>query len=105
MPAGDEVAARLVDDACEALGACLGSTLNGLNPDMVVVTGGVVNSLLPLQDDILRRTAKYALAEVFADTTIRLLPSDKSSTMRGAAALFLYESMRRTLSPAPAEER
>jgi len=105
--AGDEVAARLVDDACEALGACLGSILNGLNPDVVVVTGGVVNSLLPLQDDILRRTAKYALAEVFADTTIRLLPSDKSSTMRGAAALFLYESMRRKLSPslAPAEER
>jgi glucokinase len=105
--AGDEVAARLVDDACEALGACLGNTLNGLNPDMVVVTGGVVNSLLPLQDDILRRTAKYALAEIFADTTIRLLPSDKSSTMRGAAALFLYESMRRTLSPSlgPTEER
>jgi predicted NBD/HSP70 family sugar kinase len=95
---GDDAAARIVDDACEALGACLGSILNGLNPDVAVVTGGVVKSLRPLQAVILEKTAKYALPEALAAATIRLLPSDKSVTMRGAAALFLYESARRAPS-------
>ena len=71
--------------------------------DLVVITGGVVQSLLPLQQDILRRAGKYAFARVLADTTIRLLPSDKASTMRGAAALFLYESERRAQRSAPAK--
>jgi glucokinase len=94
--AGDDLARDMADQTCEALGAVLGTIVNGLNPGMVVVTGGVVNSLLRMEDEIRRRTAKYALADVLADTTIRLLPSDKSSSMRGAAALFLYESSRRT---------
>ena len=105
--AGDAAATRIVDDACEALAACLGSVLNGLNPELVIVTGGVVKSLLPLREDIGKRLAGYALPEVLADSTIRFLTSDKSSSMRGAAALFLYESARRehALMPAPPPER
>lgn len=100
--AGDAGAARIVDDACEALGVCLGSLLNGLNPDVAIITGGVVTSLLPLREEILRRLARYTLPEVLADSTIRFLTSDKSSSMRGAAALFLYESARRGEAPVPA---
>jgi glucokinase len=100
--AGDAAAAGIVDGACEALGACLGGVLNGLNPEMVIVTGGVVKSLLPLREEILRRLARYTLPEVLADSTIRFLTSDKSSSMRGAAALFLYESARRRHAPVPA---
>lgn len=95
--AGDAGAVGIVDDTCETLGACLGSMLNGLNPDVVVVTGGVVKSLLPLREDILQRLARYTLPDVLVDSTIRFLASDKSSSMRGAAALFLYES--RTQEP------
>jgi len=97
--AGDAMAARIVDEACETLAACLGAVLNGLNPDVAIVTGGVVRSLLPLRDEIVRRLAAYTLTEVLADTTLRFLPSDKSSSMRGAAALFLYESARRREAP------
>jgi predicted NBD/HSP70 family sugar kinase len=100
--AGDADAVRIVDDICETLGACLGSILNGLNPDVVVVTGGVVKSLLPLREEILQRLARYTLPDVLADSTIRFLTSDKSSSMRGAAALFLYESARRRDEPVPA---
>jgi len=100
--AGDAAAGRIVDESCEALAACLGSVLNGFNPDLVIVTGGVVTSLLPLCEDILRRLTHYTLPEVLADSTVRFLTSDKSSSMRGAAALFLYESARRSGSPRPA---
>ena len=104
--AGDGAAAAIVDDACEALAALLGGVLNGLNPDVAVVTGGVVASLLPLREQILQRLAKYTLPEVLADTPIRFVASDKSSSMRGAAALFLYESARRGAPPAaPSQER
>jgi len=70
-----------------------------------VITGGVVQSLAPLREDILQRVSKYSLARVLDNTTVRLTPSDKSSSMRGAAALFLYESARRSQSPAAAVER
>jgi len=104
--AGDGAAATIVDDACEALGACLGNVLNGLNPELAVLTGGVVASLVPLREDILRRVAKYTLPEVLVDTPIRFVVSDKSCSMRGAAALFLYESARRGAPlTAPSQER
>ncbi|HVG77999.1 MAG: ROK family protein [Candidatus Rokuibacteriota bacterium] len=102
---GDGLARAIVDEACEALAATLGGLLNSLNPDMIVITGGVVQSLAPLRDDILQRTTKYALARVLDDARVHLIPSDKSSSMRGAAALFLYESGRRGLRPAANERR
>jgi glucokinase len=104
--AGDGAAARIVDDACEALGACLGNTLNALNPDLAVITGGVVASLLPLRAAIQSKLAKYTLPEVLADTPVRFVASDKSSSMRGAAALVLYEAARRGAPrTAPSQER
>ncbi|HEY3064863.1 MAG TPA: ROK family protein [Methylomirabilota bacterium] len=92
---GDPVATALVDRACEALGAALGIILNGFNPDVVVVTGGMAAALVPLERDILRRTARYAFDRVLADTTIRIVPSSKRETVRGGAALVMYESERR----------
>jgi glucokinase len=102
---GDGLARSIVDEACEALAATLGGVLNTLNPDMVVITGGVVRSLAPLREDILQRATKYTLARVLDEGTVHLVPSDKSSSMRGAAALFLYESTRRGQHPVTAAER
>ena len=93
--AGDSMARSMVDRACRALGAGLATIVNGLNPEMVIVTGGVTKSLLPLEGDILRRTGEYALAEALASTRILLVPGHKSQTARGGAALFLYERARR----------
>jgi glucokinase len=100
--AGDGLARTIVDEACEALAATLGALLNGLDPERVIVTGGVVRSLAPLREDILQRATKYALAPLLDQAAVHLIPADKSSSMRGAAALFLYESARRgSRLPAP----
>src|SRR3989442_9387138 len=37
---GDSVAASVVDEACQALGAMIGTAVNGLNPEIIIVTGG-----------------------------------------------------------------
>lgn len=93
--AGDGLARGMVDRACRALGAGLAIAVNGLNPEVVVVTGGVVKSLLPLQGEIIRRAGEYALADSLAGTPIHFVPGHKSQTVRGGAALVLYERARR----------
>jgi glucokinase len=91
---GDALAGALVDRACRALGAGIALVVNGLNPEVIVVTGGVVKSLLPLRAEIARRTQEYALAEVLAGTAIHLVPGEKRQTVRGGAALVLHERAR-----------
>jgi len=57
----------------------IGALVNLLNPEVIVITGGVAASLAPLQGDIERRVRRRALA----------------ATVRGGAALVLYEMARR----------
>jgi glucokinase len=93
--AGDRLSTRIVDEACEALAAGLGAIVNAFNPQVLVVTGGVAKSLAPLEADIVRRSAAYALGPALAQTRIAIVPSDKRKTVRGGAALVLYELARR----------
>ena len=88
---GDPVATAVVDEACHALGAMLATIVNGLNPEIVVVTGGVAASFAALEARILAAAAEHALERALASTTIRIVPGDKRVTMRGPAALVLYE--------------
>jgi predicted NBD/HSP70 family sugar kinase len=89
--AGDAAARAVVDEACQALGAIIGMVVNGLNPEIVVITGGVMASLALLQARILQAAGEYALPEALAQTRVAIVPGDKRVTMRGAAALVLYE--------------
>jgi glucokinase len=93
--AGDPVGGALVDEACEALAATLAMIVNGLDPELIVITGGVAESLMPLQAEILRRTAGYAFAHPLASTRIQIMRADKRDTVRGGAALVAYERARR----------
>jgi glucokinase len=88
---GDPVAQAIVDDAYQALGAVVAMVVNGLNPEIVVITGGVMASLAAGEARILRAAGEYALAEALARTRVTIVPGDKRVTMRGAAALVLYE--------------
>jgi glucokinase len=88
---GDRVAADVVAEACQALGAMIGTVVNGLNPEVVVITGGVAASLAPLETRILKAAGEYALPQALAQTRVTIVPGDKRVTMRGAAALVLYE--------------
>jgi glucokinase len=92
---GDPIAMTIVDEACQAMGAIIGMVVNGLNPEVVVITGGVVASLAPLETRILKAASEYALPQALAQTRVTIVPSDKRVTMRGAAALVLYETAQK----------
>lgn len=92
---GDAGDRAVIEEACHALGAALGALVNGLNPEVIVITGGVVRSLVSLQREILHCAGEYAFAEALAGTRIHFVPGDKSQSVRGGAALVLYERARR----------
>ena len=95
--AGDPAAVAIVAEACRALGAMLGLVVNGLNPEVIVVTGGVAGAYAALETRVLAATAEYAFKRALAATRIIIVPGDKRVSMRGAAALALYElETRRT---------
>ena len=92
---GDASAAAVVDEACRALGAMIAVVVNGLNPDVVIVTGGVAAAYARLERRVLAAAADHALARAIAGTRVAIVPGDKRVTMRGAAALVGYELERR----------
>lgn len=95
--ADDPAAVAIVEAACRALGAMLGMVVNGLNPEVIVVTGGVAGAYAALETRVLAATAEYAFKRALAATRISIVPGDKRVSMRGAAALALYElETRRT---------
>ena len=89
---GDPLAAAVVEEACQSMGAMIGTIVNGLNPDVVVITGGVAAALVPLETRLLKAGGEYAFPRALATTRVALVPGDKRTTMRGAAALVLYET-------------
>jgi glucokinase len=89
---GDAVAAAVVDEACRALGAMIGTIVNGLNPEVLVITGGVAAAYAPLEKRVLAAAAQHAFPRALAQTRLSIVPGDKRRTMRGAAALVLYET-------------
>jgi glucokinase len=97
--AGDALARAIVGEVIRALAAGLAGIVNGLNPEVIVVTGGVAGSLVPLQEEILRRTGEYAFADALADSRIHFVAGDKGRTVRGGAALVLYERATRATAP------
>jgi glucokinase-like ROK family protein len=92
---GDRIAAGVVDEACRALGAAIAVIVNGLNPEVVVITGGVAASYALLEKRVLAVAAEHAFARALAETSVSIVAADKRHTMRGAAALVFYESSRR----------
>jgi glucokinase len=92
---GDRLAGAIVDEVCEAVAIAVGALVNLLNPDVIVITGGVAVSLTPLAEDIRRRARRRALATVLDATAVHFVPGDKRRTVRGGAALVLYELARR----------
>jgi predicted NBD/HSP70 family sugar kinase len=85
--AGDEIATAVIDEACRALGAMIAIVVNGLNPEVIVITGGVAASFARLERQVLAAAAAHAFARALAVTRVVFVPGDKRVTMRGAAAL------------------
>lgn len=93
--AGEARAAALVDEVCEALGAGLAVIVNGLNPERLLLAGGVAESLRPLEARVRAACARHAFAGACATTALEIIVLDKGSAVRGGAALAHYETRRR----------
>src|SRR6185295_15749780 len=85
--AGDAVAAAVVDEACQALGAMIGTVVNGLNPEVVLVTGGVARSFAALEGRILAAAGEYALGRALAATRVRIDPAGITTYSIAGASL------------------
>jgi glucokinase len=88
---GDALAGVIVDEACRALGAMMGTIVNGLNPEVLILTGGVVESFARLEAKILTAAGEYAFPRALAATRVEIVPGDKRAAVRGAAALARYQ--------------
>ena len=91
---GDRVAGEVVDQALDALATGLGTILNVLDPEMIIVTGGVAGSLVRFEAELRRRTARFALSQALDGARIVVVPASKQETVRGGAALARYERAR-----------
>jgi glucokinase len=85
---GDEFAREVVRDTARFLGATVANVVNLLNPDVVVICGGVTLAgdqlFAPLREEVRRRAFKPAVA------ACRIVPGSLSGTagVYGAVATF-----------------
>jgi glucokinase len=84
--AGDEVARNCVDVAAGALGRAIGGWINMLDPDLVVITGGLAQAG-PLWWAALERAARREIIAAAVDCPIVPACSAHAAIL-GAAALF-----------------
>lgn len=88
---GDAVAVELIAEVCRYLGAGLAAIINGLNPELLILTGGVAESLRDHFQEISQWCQRYSFAGAFSAAKLVCLPHDKRTSIRGPAALVLYE--------------
>ena len=70
---GDKLAMELIEDAGVTLGIRIAYLVNILNPEIIVIGGGVEQAESLLLDPIRKTVRKYALEE--AASTVRIIPS------------------------------
>ncbi|HUO52339.1 MAG TPA: ROK family protein, partial [Gemmatimonadaceae bacterium] len=90
---GDALAREIVHDTARFLGTGIANILNILNPDVVVITGGVTKAgerlFEPLRAEVKRRAFRPAVA------ACRIVPGelDGSAGMVGAVATFKQQKL------------
>jgi len=83
---GESLAAELLEQYCEALAAALATVINVLDPDAVVLGGGLSN-IACLYDQVPQRWGKYIFTDRCETKLLRAQYGD-SSGVRGAAWLW-----------------
>lgn len=88
--AGDPAAQQVIATTGRYLGIAIANLINLCNPQIIVLTGWVADSLGSAVLPHLRATAAhYALAEPWEGTEISLCPIDRNPVSLGAATLVL----------------
>jgi hypothetical protein len=70
--------------------------VNGINPERLLIAGSVGRAFARRESDLRARLARRAFRGAVATTRLAFLDVDKDTSVRGGAALFLYE---RELTP------
>ncbi|MBV9124714.1 MAG: ROK family protein [Planctomycetes bacterium] len=84
---GDPIILQLVDDAARALGAAVGSVINLLSPEVIVLGGGVTGALgEPFLERIWEVAQKYALPRTTEGVRFVAAALGDDSGIYGAAA-------------------
>jgi glucokinase len=89
---GDPTSLTIVAKAAQALGAGVANLINLCNPELVILSGGVMAAGEILLEPVRRWARTYAFEAAFLRTKIVRSSLTKRSGVQGAAALFLYES-------------
>lgn len=87
--AGDQEAARWLDEAGEMLGAWLGSVVSLLDPDIIVIGGGVSRIGEPLFRKLRETVPRRTINPFAADTPIVPAELDQDVGIYGGAAVIL----------------
>ena len=88
---GDATAEAVVAEATEALAAGLAIIVNGINPERLLVAGSVGRAFARREGDLRARLARRAYKDALATTRLAFLDLGKDTSVRGGAALVLYE--------------
>ena len=88
---GDPLAIGVIETACRALGAMIAVIVNGLNPEVLVITGGVAAAFAAHAEEVRAAARAHAFARALSATHLVIVPGDKGVTMRGAAALVVVK--------------
>jgi len=83
----DPKAKAVIDEEYSSLGKLLGITINILNPDTIVLGGGVCKSISP--DRLKKEVEKYAIRVIVNQVKIKHTKQDELAGVLGAAALVL----------------
>ena len=83
---GDTTAAEVLDDYCSRIAAALAIVINIVDPDTIVLGGGLSNIDL-LYDELPARLGPYVFSDHVGTRIVKAQHGD-SSGVRGAAWLF-----------------
>jgi glucokinase len=92
---GDAGAEAVLAEATEALAAGLAIIVNGLNPERLLIGGSVGRAFAEREADLRARLARRTYRGALATTQLAFLDLGKDDSVRGGAALALYERERR----------
>jgi glucokinase len=84
---GDALAAEILEDAAYWLGIGIGDVINILNPEVVVIAGGVANAGKHLFAPFHREIKKHAMPSALRNTRIEKSKLDDRAGILGAAAV------------------
>ncbi|MGL5950664.1 MAG: ROK family protein, partial [Cetobacterium sp.] len=86
---GDKFALDIVDYVSEYLAMGIGNILNIINPDVIILSGGVALAGDILLDKVKEKLPNYALAITIQDLKIKLGELGNDAGIKGASALTI----------------